>query len=65
MFEGQWCRGVRQGKGKITYLDGSFYRGDFNKVGKKATSIYFKALTYSHTFPINTGSDVGQRHICW
>lgn len=31
VYEGQWSRGVRQGKGTITYKDGSFYRGDFSK----------------------------------
>eukprot|EP01036_Dinobryon_divergens_P030018 gene30018-39205_t len=40
VFEGQWCRGVRQGKGKITYRDGSFYRGDFNKDQMWGKGIY-------------------------
>jgi len=29
IYEGDWVRGVRHGVGKLTFSDGSFYRGDF------------------------------------
>lgn len=28
-YEGQWFKGKRQGKGKLTYADGTVYEGDF------------------------------------
>ena len=29
LYEGQWTRGIRNGQGKLTFKDGSFYRGTF------------------------------------
>ena len=29
VYHGDWDRGIRHGKGLLTYGDGSFYRGDF------------------------------------
>ena len=31
VYEGEWVRGVREGHGKITFKDGSYYRGDMQK----------------------------------
>lgn len=31
VYEGDWVRGVREGHGKITFKDGSYYRGDMQK----------------------------------
>ena len=31
VYEGDWVHGVREGQGKITFKDGSFYRGDMQK----------------------------------
>lgn len=43
MYEGQWVGGVRQGKGKISYSDGSFYRGDFQKDQMWGRGVYVGA----------------------
>lgn len=31
MYEGDWVHGIREGQGKLTFKDGSYYRGDFVK----------------------------------
>ena len=31
VYEGEWALDGREGKGKISYLDGSYYRGDIHK----------------------------------
>jgi hypothetical protein len=31
VYEGDWVHGVREGQGKLSFKDGSFYRGDFVK----------------------------------
>ena len=43
MYEGQWVAGVRQGKGKIIYSDGSYYRGDFQKDQMWGRGVYVGA----------------------
>jgi hypothetical protein len=46
VYEGDWMRGVREGHGKISYKDGSFYRGHMqnNQVNSIKRQIYSRRI---------------------
>ena len=43
VYVGNWVRGVRCGEGKLTFLDGSFYRGEFREDQMWGKGIYVDA----------------------
>ena len=61
VYEGDWDHGVREGKGKITYLDGSYYRGDFKKEMMWGKGVYVGAdsTQYDGEWRMNVRQGVG------
>lgn len=43
VYSGDWVHGRRHGKGKLSFLDGSFYRGDFKNDQMWGKGIYVDA----------------------
>lgn len=46
-YEGEWINGNREGKGKLTFSDGSYYEGGFlNKFHGEGTYLNFITTSY-------------------
>jgi hypothetical protein len=43
VYSGDWVRGRRHGRGKLSFLDGSFYRGEFRDDQMWGKGIYVDA----------------------
>jgi hypothetical protein len=45
VYEGDWVYGIREGQGKLSFADGSFYRGEFKKDQMWGKGIFIDGVT--------------------